>query len=372
MRQINKNDKNGLLKISQVAAAADASVTTVKYYVKEGLIDIACKTGKNMAYYSPEAVDRVRLIKSLQSERYYPLSVIKRLLQSGSSDENEAELLYTISKGDKNDYYEALPLRQAAQEAGLKPRQVKALADAGLITTQGSGRTRLCSRGDQRVMQLIKLRLDAGIPLEQSIRSFSMYQEHLKETARLDIRSLVADGMLTKSLSTGDIVRMINVSDETLDSFISMRRYALNAAVGAEYLALADEMLKNMELFAVELAALPLPAAFAPQQEKLRLALSGKPSGDEIMDEYCRLLHPSGSGTASLLSALHNGCAKFEKPPVPTGNSSLDMLRLALRLGFGIFALPELGFDPAALAAELRLLPNDDFVSAVSQLLNPR
>lgn len=370
LKHINTADKKGLLKISQVAKAADISVTTVKYYVKEGLIDIACKTGKNMAYYAPESVERVKLIKSLQTEKYYPLAVIKRILKNGGTDEGEVELLDVISKGDQSDYYQTISIRQAAQNAQLKMSEVQSLIDAGIIEPIISGRNRLCSRGDERVMKLIKRRKDAGIPPEQSVRSFAMYQEHLKETARLDTMSLVADGMLTKTLSTSDIVKIINVSDETLDSFISMKRYALNAAMGTQYISQTENMFRLMECFARAILSLLSYYGFDRAEKLLSLAITGETTGNKILDEYCHLLHLEGKGIAYSLSALHKARLEFEKPPAFTGDDGMDATSQALRLGFVAFAPQELGFCLDAGMAAFQKLPNRNFVSAVSQLLN--
>ena len=38
------------------------------------------RTSRNMAYYPPEFVERIRLIKRLQEERFMPLRVIKDVL----------------------------------------------------------------------------------------------------------------------------------------------------------------------------------------------------------------------------------------------------------------------------------------------------
>ena len=50
---------------------------TIKHYLREGLLPEPVKTSRNMAYYPPEFVDRIRLIKRLQEERFMPLKAIK-------------------------------------------------------------------------------------------------------------------------------------------------------------------------------------------------------------------------------------------------------------------------------------------------------
>ena len=48
----------------------------------EGLLPEPVKTSRNMAYYPPEFVERIRLIKQLQEERFMPLKAIKSLLDT--------------------------------------------------------------------------------------------------------------------------------------------------------------------------------------------------------------------------------------------------------------------------------------------------
>ena len=54
----------------------------MRHYLREGLLPEPVKTSRNMAYYPPEFVDRIRLIKQLQEERFMPLRVIRDLLDS--------------------------------------------------------------------------------------------------------------------------------------------------------------------------------------------------------------------------------------------------------------------------------------------------
>jgi DNA-binding transcriptional MerR regulator len=71
------------LKISELAEASGVSAGTVKHYLREGLLgtdEEIVRTSRNMAWYPAEYVDRIRLIKRLQEERYLPLRLIKELL----------------------------------------------------------------------------------------------------------------------------------------------------------------------------------------------------------------------------------------------------------------------------------------------------
>jgi DNA-binding transcriptional MerR regulator len=72
---------NGLLKMRELAEASGVSAGTIKHYLREGLLPEPVKTSRNMAYYPPEFVDRIRLIKQLQEERFMPLKLIKSMLE---------------------------------------------------------------------------------------------------------------------------------------------------------------------------------------------------------------------------------------------------------------------------------------------------
>jgi DNA-binding transcriptional MerR regulator len=72
--------ENGLLKMSELAEQSGVSSGTIKHYLREGLLPEPVKTSRNMAYYSPEFVERIRLIKQLQEERFMPLKLIKAML----------------------------------------------------------------------------------------------------------------------------------------------------------------------------------------------------------------------------------------------------------------------------------------------------
>ena len=75
-----KAEKLELLRIGELAEASGVPVPTIKHYLREGLLPEGTKTSRNMAYYPLELVDRVKLIKQLQEERFMPLRAIKAVL----------------------------------------------------------------------------------------------------------------------------------------------------------------------------------------------------------------------------------------------------------------------------------------------------
>ena len=85
--------ENGLLRMGELAEASGVPAPTIKHYLREGLLPEPVKTSRNMAYYPPEFVDRIKLIKRLQEERFMPLKAIKTVLDE---DPDRAEAMLEL------------------------------------------------------------------------------------------------------------------------------------------------------------------------------------------------------------------------------------------------------------------------------------
>ena len=108
-----KNEE--MLRMGELAEASGVSAATIKHYLREGLLPEPVKTSRNMAYYPAEFVERIRLIKQLQEERYMPLKVIKDLLDE---DPDRAKAL--IELGDR-----LLERAKAADEQRVSAAEVR-------------------------------------------------------------------------------------------------------------------------------------------------------------------------------------------------------------------------------------------------------
>jgi DNA-binding transcriptional MerR regulator len=74
---------DGRLKMSELAQRSGVSAGTIKHYLREGLLgseEDVLRTSRNMAYYPEAFVERIRLIKRLQEERFMPLRVIREVM----------------------------------------------------------------------------------------------------------------------------------------------------------------------------------------------------------------------------------------------------------------------------------------------------
>ncbi len=53
----------------------------IHFYIQQGLVPEGHKTGRNMAYYGTKHVQRIRLIRALQHERFLPLKAIRAMFE---------------------------------------------------------------------------------------------------------------------------------------------------------------------------------------------------------------------------------------------------------------------------------------------------
>lgn len=68
------------LRMKDLCAATGLERQAIYFYIQQGLLPPGKKTGRNMAWYSDEHLQRLQLIKKLQHERFLPLKAIKAVL----------------------------------------------------------------------------------------------------------------------------------------------------------------------------------------------------------------------------------------------------------------------------------------------------
>jgi DNA-binding transcriptional MerR regulator len=148
-------DAAGKMKISELAAAAGVPVATVRHYLREGLLPEPEKTSRNMAYYPPELVERIQLIKQLQEERFMPLKVIRELLDSGDGDperlraliELEDRILERALAGERK----RVSAREVLRRYDVPKEVLDRLAELEVLSSGGRG----YSPSDVRIVEAI-------------------------------------------------------------------------------------------------------------------------------------------------------------------------------------------------------------------------
>jgi DNA-binding transcriptional MerR regulator len=189
-----------LLRMSELAERSGVSAGTIRYYLREGLLgegrDIV-RTSRNMAYYPPEYVQRIELIKRLQEERFMPLRVIKGALQQ------DPERVRALIELEDRILERALTSAEERKRVSMKavreryeiPRNVlDRLAEIGVLTAPGQGSAR--SGYDQEDVRIIEAiaRFRAGgydEALGFTVYDTLSYREALEPLVREEVRALL-------------------------------------------------------------------------------------------------------------------------------------------------------------------------------------
>ena len=69
-----------LLRMKDLIAETGLTRDTIHFYISEGLVPPPTHKRRNMAWYGPEHLERLNVIKTLQEERFLPLKAIKAVL----------------------------------------------------------------------------------------------------------------------------------------------------------------------------------------------------------------------------------------------------------------------------------------------------
>jgi len=212
------SEGNGLLKMSELAEASGVSAGTIKHYLREGLLPDPVKTSRNMAYYPPDFVERIQLIKRLQEERFMPLKAIRRVLDDDPERaralvEVEDKILARAQRG------EATRMSRADAERRYDiPREALArLEEIGVLTPNSRGYGAL----DARMLEAIS-RFRAGGYDEQigftvydTLRYKSALEKLVEEEVAVVLERLAGD------VEPDRIVELLETGAEPLRDLIA-------------------------------------------------------------------------------------------------------------------------------------------------------
>jgi DNA-binding transcriptional MerR regulator len=185
------SDEHGRLKISELATEAGVPVATVRHYLREGLLPEGEKTSRNMAYYPPELVDRIKLIKQLQEERFMPLRVIGDLLEDNGDPERlrglleASERVFDLALAEER---ERLGEVELAERSGVPVAVIRRLAELGVLGPDERG----YSPSDAGIVEAIA-RFRAGGYDERigfTVHDAARFVEPLQELAEREVAML--------------------------------------------------------------------------------------------------------------------------------------------------------------------------------------
>jgi DNA-binding transcriptional MerR regulator len=208
----------GLLRMRELAAQSGVSAGTIKHYLREGLLPEPVRTSRNMAYYPPDFVDRIRMIKQLQEERFMPLKAIKRVMEDDPERtralvELEDRVIERAAAGEES--------RVSAAELRRRydiPKEVlDRLAELEIVapTTRGYSPT------DVKIVEAIA-RFRAGGYDERigfTVYDTLRYRRALEDLVKEEVEVLI--GRLAGEMETDRALRLIDDGREPLNDLIA-------------------------------------------------------------------------------------------------------------------------------------------------------
>jgi DNA-binding transcriptional MerR regulator len=204
--------------MAELAEASGVSAGTIKHYLREGLLPEPVKTSRNMAWYPPEFVERIQLIKDLQERRFMPLKAIKGILD----DEPErAKVLIELEDRILERALEGDTTRVSAAELKRSydiPQEVlDRLAELGVLSPNSRG----YGPADVRIVEAIS-RFRAGGYDERigfTVYDTLRYKDALEQLVKEEVRVIM--DRLAGELDPDDAAELIQKGAEPLQNLIA-------------------------------------------------------------------------------------------------------------------------------------------------------
>jgi DNA-binding transcriptional MerR regulator len=186
--------------MSELAALTDVRPAAIKFYIREGLLPAPVKTSRNMAYYDESFVEKIRLIKQLQSQHYLPLRVIKDLLArtggSATLDETRAlmDLKGSLAARLPAESREPLTEDEVMRRLNTYDEELESLRRMGLVNPREVNGTRMYDAEDQEFLELLENNRRLGFKGEIGfqVKDLELYLAILEILATEEVKLLVS------------------------------------------------------------------------------------------------------------------------------------------------------------------------------------
>lgn len=190
---------DSLLKMSELAERSGVSAPTIRHYIREGLLgdgDDIRRTSRNMAYYPPELVDRIQLIKRLQEERFMPLRVIKEVIED--NPERVSALLELedsiLERALASAEQRKVSAKEVRERYDIPANALERLREIGVLTPTDRGRAgSVYGQDDVKIIEAIS-RFRAGgyeEALGFTVYDTLRYREALGPLVEEEVRALL-------------------------------------------------------------------------------------------------------------------------------------------------------------------------------------
>ena len=221
--------KNGFpirVLIKKTGVAKEA----IHFYIREGILPKPVKTGRNVAYYNDEHVEKLKQIKELQ-KRFIPLRIIKQLLTAKKEevDRKLGDLQRRLNiPMDIIDSEASLSFEDLRERTGLSSRELKRLEKVGVISSPSGTRGKKYEREDLELALLVGKLKDAGYSEEggfTGISGLTLYVDHMKAMVEEEIKRFLES--VPENLGLQEASQLAKRGIELYGEFIGLLRKKL-------------------------------------------------------------------------------------------------------------------------------------------------
>ena len=145
-KRVERSEEHWRHRMKDLCEATGLPRQAIHFYIQQGLLPPGRKTGRNMAWYADEHIERLHLIKKLQHEQFLPLKAIKALFdgEDGVFSPGQHAFLAGVkerlaeSLKTSDDRRPTLTPEEIAEKTGVDSEDVERAFELGLVGGEGS------------------------------------------------------------------------------------------------------------------------------------------------------------------------------------------------------------------------------------------
>jgi len=164
-------------RVEQLAARADVSVDTVRFYQARGLLHPPRRQGR-VAWYGDDHLDRLGEIRRLQA-RGLSLAAVRRLL-AGELDAVDEALADAVARPEPSARF---TMAELAERSGIPLGLLQALSREGMLVAQRVGGEERFTNADVEAAAAGLRLLEAGLPLPEVLELARRHHEAMRDVA---------------------------------------------------------------------------------------------------------------------------------------------------------------------------------------------
>ena len=195
---VSVDEERWCYRMKDLCEATGLPRQAIHFYIQQGLLPPGRKTGRNMAWYSEEHLERLHLVKKLQHERFLPLKAIKALFDGEEGVFSPGQYAFLVGVKERlaeslktsEDRSPTLSPREIADKTGIDPEDVERAFELGLVGgAQSHGSLRIAA-ADVWIFEVFGKVRSLGFTrdLGFDVEDMALYQDAIAKLLNEEVR----------------------------------------------------------------------------------------------------------------------------------------------------------------------------------------